>query len=123
MLPQAVHSFRLCPVEHLVPNPESRGIVGGIVSMVGQAVRGERQGSGWDQVKGTNGQSSCQQCNDPQYANRYSRHYRGRGTRGRHNSFDPRDGLVSTPISVYKKHLKKVGPSLFSSSLLLEILK
>ena len=107
---------------HLVPNPQSRGLVGGIVSVVGQAVRGERQGSGWDQVKGTNGQSSSQQCNDPQYANQYSRHYRGRGRRGRHNNFDPRGGLISTPISVYKK-LLKVGPSLAFSSLLLEKFK
>jgi hypothetical protein len=34
---------------HLVPNPGSRGLVGGLVSVVGQAVRGERQGSGWDE--------------------------------------------------------------------------
>ena len=94
---------------HLVPNPESRGLLGGIVSVVGQAVRGERQGSGWDKFKGTNGQGSNQQYNDLQYANQYSRNYRGRARRGRRNNDNRRDGLISTPVHVYKKLLKKVG--------------
>lgn len=94
---------------HLVPNPESRGLLGGIVSVVGQAVRGERQGSGWDKVKGTNGQGNNQPYNDLQYANQYSRNYRGMGRRGQRNNDNRRDGLISTPVNVYKKLLKKVG--------------
>ena len=93
---------------HLVPNPESRGLVGGIASVVGQAVRGERQGSGWDQVKGTNGQGYNQQYGNLQNGNRYSRHYRGRSRRRYRNGSDRRDGLISTPIGLYKKLLKKV---------------
>lgn len=46
---------------HLIPNPESRGLVGGIVSVIGQAVRGERQGSGWDRGMETNSQDTNQQ--------------------------------------------------------------
>lgn len=80
--------------------------------MVGQAARGERQGSGWDKVK--NGQGNDQQYNNPQYANRYSRHYQGMDTRGSRNNPDNKVGLISTPVDVYKKLLKKVGLFLFS---------
>lgn len=31
----------------LVPNPESRGLIGGLINVAGQAIRGEKQGSGW----------------------------------------------------------------------------
>lgn len=34
---------------HLVPNPSSRGLVGGLISVAGQAMRGEKQGSGWSE--------------------------------------------------------------------------
>ena len=102
---------------HLVPNPESRGLVGGMVSVVGQAVRGERQGSGWDQAKGTYGQGNNQQYEDPQNGNRYSRHYRGTSRRRYRNGSDRRTGLISTPIGLYKKLLKKVKslPCFFSA--------
>ena len=93
---------------HLVPNPESRGLVGGIASVVGQAVRGERQGSGWDQVRGASGQGYNQQYDDPQNGNRYSRHYRGRSRRRDRNGPDRRTGPISAPIGLYKRLLKKV---------------
>ena len=101
---------------HLVPNPESRGLLGGIVSVVGQAARGERQGSGWDQVKGTNGQGGNQQYDDTQNGNRYSRHYRGRSRRRYRNGSDRRIGPISTPIGLYKRLLKKVDSLPHSSS-------
>jgi len=34
----------------LVPNPQSRGLIGGLVSVTKQAIRGEQQGSGWQNV-------------------------------------------------------------------------
>ena len=72
----------------LIPGPNSRGLVGGIVSVVGQAVRGEKQGSEWERIQ-------------PYGISR-------RGT--------PRDnsvkvGVVATPVSIYKKLVKKVRAS------------
>jgi hypothetical protein len=69
----------------LIPGPNSCGLVGGIVSVVGQAVRGEEQGSEWERIQ-------------PYGITR-------RGT--------PRDnsvkvGVVATSVSVYKKLVKKV---------------
>jgi hypothetical protein len=32
----------------LVPNPESKGLIGGLINVSMQAARGEKQGSGWD---------------------------------------------------------------------------
>ncbi|KAI9817824.1 MAG: hypothetical protein M1827_000943 [Pycnora praestabilis] len=75
----------------LVPNPESRGLVGGITNVVGQAARGERQGSGWDKLKETNSANAQQ-----------SR--KGKGSR---NNSGTKAGLISTPAGVYKKLLKK----------------
>lgn len=79
---------------HLVPNPESRGLIGGLFNVAGQAMRGEIQGSGWNRQ--ANGQQNYQYNNgDPQYQNQYSRHYRGRRRRERRNQ---------------NKLLKKVSP-------------
>lgn len=89
---------------HLVPNPESRGLIGGLFNVAGQAMRGETQGSGWNQQ--ANAQQNYQynnqqQYGDPQYHNQYSRHYRGRRRRERRN----RNG----PVGGFKKLLKKVS--------------
>lgn len=77
----------------LVPSPNARGLIGGAASVIGQAVRGERQGSQWENTN---------TFSDSQYRNRYSRAYRGRQV-GRGGI-----GLVSTPLRAYKKVLKKV---------------
>lgn len=73
----------------LIPGPNSRGLIGGLVSVAGQAIRGEKQGSEWEaytpyavQRKGT------------PYDNRV------------------KIGVVATPVSVYKKLVKKVSSSL-----------
>ncbi len=60
---------------HFVPNPESRGLLGGIINVVGQAVRGEKQGSGWTKEMMT---EQYKQDHRRGLWNRYSRHYGGR---------------------------------------------
>ena len=75
---------------HLIPGPNARGLVGGIVSVVGQAVRGEPQGSEWARAKRINS------------ANQYSR-----------GNSDTPIGLISTPVGVCKKILKKARSLLF----------
>ncbi len=86
----------------LVPGPNSRGLVGGIASVVGQAVRGEHQGAEREQYK--NQTAGGQLYDDP-----YSRHYRGRSWRRARNDSDIRIGPISTPVSVYQKLMKKVS--------------
>lgn len=84
------------PGGHLRPKPDSRGLMGGMISLVGQAVRGERQGSGWDRGTETNGQYNSQQYADP-----YSCHYKGRPRRGGRNNSDRKGGLILTPIKTF----------------------
>jgi hypothetical protein len=123
---------------HLVPNPESRGLVGGILNVAGQAVRGEKQGSGWDRMNAANQYNQAAQAHyhqyqtqqfqaDPNqpypneqygyadlpYQNPYSRDYQGKGKAalGRHaNAGVP--GLGSSgivgPVGAFKKLLRKV---------------
>lgn len=96
----------------LVPGPNSRGLIGGVASVVGQAVRGEKQGSEWSKNPETGLPNSHphSQYNTQLYENRYSRHYGGRGRRDRRDQYGTKDGIVSTPVGAYKKLLKKVRP-------------
>jgi hypothetical protein len=94
----------------LIPNPGSRGLIGGISSVVGQAVRGEAQGSKWPQNSETslpdaNPHSQHNTQHDDDHHSRHHRRRRGREGRRGHGG---RDGIVSTPIGVYRKLLKKV---------------
>ncbi|KAH8656653.1 hypothetical protein BGZ60DRAFT_417445 [Tricladium varicosporioides] len=82
----------------LVPNPESRGLIGGIINVTAQAVRGEKQGSGWDRVNKNPAMQDPYY--DPRY-NRYGRGYRGRGRR------ENKVGIISTPVGAYKKLVKQ----------------
>ena len=83
----------------MVPGPDSRGLIGGVASVISQAVRGTPQGSERDTT-------NAQHANGSQYADPYSRDYRGRGRRrGRGGE---RVGLVSTPVGAAKKLLKQV---------------
>ena len=85
----------------LVPGPNSRGLIGGVASVIGQAVRGVPQGSEWETANPRHG--------DPyRYGDPYSRGYRGRGRRRGRDG--PRDGLISTPVGAARKLLKQVGP-------------
>jgi hypothetical protein len=84
---------------HLVPEPHSRGLIGGVASVVGQAVRGEQQGQAWENLP----------ANTLQNWNQYSRGYRGR----RQRSSEGRVGIVSTPVGLVKKVLKQVCLSSF----------
>ena len=63
--------------------------------MIGQAVRGEKQGQAWENVPANSASSR----------NQYSRGYRGRHRPG---GSEERVGLVSTPIRLVKKVLKQV---------------
>lgn len=94
----------------LIPAPNSRGLIGGITSVVGQAVRGESQGSQWaqDPKTGLPNSHPHSHYNAELYENRYSRHYGGRRRCERRRDYGGKDGLVSTPVGVYKKLLKKV---------------
>jgi len=73
----------------LIPGPISRGLIGGIALVVGQAVRGEKQGSEWQQ-------------------------YTPNGIHRKGTPYDNRVkvGVVATPVSVYKKLVKKVCATL-----------
>jgi hypothetical protein len=107
---------------HLVPNPESRGLVGGLLNVAGQAIRGEKQGSGWDRTNARNQEQQAamkyyrehqkeqyqQDPNHPypnqQYGygthqNVYGRDYQGRGY-GRKK--------VVGPVGAFKRLLRKV---------------
>lgn len=70
----------------LIPGPGSRGLVGGLMSVAGQAVRGETQGSEWEQYNVQHSQRDTKTCQTRKKV-----------------------GLISTPVSAYKKLLKKVG--------------
>lgn len=84
----------------LVPGPGSRGLIGGVASVIGQAVRGEKQGAEWQRA-----------ARDYEYAERYypgmqaqmyTSRYAGRGWRYKRG----RPGLISTPVGAVKKVLK-----------------
>ncbi|KEQ62317.1 uncharacterized protein M437DRAFT_66735 [Aureobasidium melanogenum CBS 110374] len=66
----------------LIPGPNSRGVIGGLASVIGQAARGEKQGSEWDRCAAENAQ-------------------RQQGPRRE------KKGIVSTPIRTYKELLAK----------------
>jgi hypothetical protein len=70
----------------LIPGPNSRGLIGGLASVVGRAVRGEKQGSEWESYT----PYAVQRKGTP-YDNRV------------------KIGVVATPVSVYKKLVKKVS--------------
>ncbi|KAL6716600.1 hypothetical protein ACLMJK_006167 [Lecanora helva] len=84
---------------HLVPGPNSRGLIGGVASVVSQAIRGERQGAEWDRMRE-------RQRADPLY-NPYSPGFMGRGRRGVYTQSGIKIGSLSTPVGVYKKLVKK----------------
>lgn len=69
----------------LIPGPNSRGLIGGLASVIGQAARGEKQGSEWE---------------------RYAAEDTQRLRAPRHE----KKGIISTPIRTYKKLLAKVSP-------------
>lgn len=68
----------------LIPGPSSRGLIGGLASVVGQAARGEKQGSEWERYTAENLQ----------------RHQAPRREK---------KGIIPTPIRTYKKLLAKVS--------------
>lgn len=70
----------------LVPEPHSRGLVGGLVSVAGQAMRGERQGEAWERQ------------DDPRY-DRYSRNNKGKGRMRSRSSSGKISTLVARPIA------------------------
>lgn len=107
----------------LVPNPESRGLVGGLLNVAGQAIRGEKQGSGWDRMEARKGYQQAAESHYHQYLNQqykenptqqfpnqqygyadlpyqnpYSRDYQGRGNRKK----------IVGPVGAFKKLLRKV---------------
>lgn len=116
---------------HMVPNPESRGLIGGLLNVAGQAIRGEKQGSGWDRMNAANQEQQAamkyykQQQNghyqpDPNqpytneqygyggYQSVYSRDYQGKGY-GRNRS----GTRIVGPVGAFKKLLRKVSFSPF----------
>jgi hypothetical protein len=40
----------------LIPGPNSRGLIGGLASVIGQAARGEKQGAEWERLAAENAQ-------------------------------------------------------------------
>jgi hypothetical protein len=40
----------------LIPGPNSRGLIGGLASVIGQAARGENQGAEWERLAAENAQ-------------------------------------------------------------------
>jgi hypothetical protein len=70
----------------LIPGPNSRGLIGGLVSVAGQAIRGEKQESEW-------------QMYTPYAVQR----------KGTPNDNRVKIGVVATPVSVYRKLVKKVS--------------
>lgn len=67
----------------LIPGPNSRGLIGGLASVIGQAARGEKQGSEWERYAAEDTQR----------------------LRARHG----KKGIISTSIRTYKKLLAKVS--------------
>lgn len=68
----------------LIPGPNSRGLIGGLASVIGQAARGEKQGSEWERYAAENAQRQQPPRRE-------------------------RKGIIPTPIRTYKKLLAKVG--------------
>lgn len=68
----------------LIPGPNSRGLIGGLASVIGQAARGEKQGSEWERYAAEN--------NQRQQAPKREK-----------------KGIIPTPIRTYKKLLAKVS--------------
>ncbi|KAL8658263.1 MAG: hypothetical protein Q9202_007605 [Teloschistes flavicans] len=92
----------------LVPGPESRGLIGGMYSVIDQAVRGVPQGTG----KGK--QYYDQNYGEHHWRNPYSKHYRGRGrVKGMYTEGGVRIGPVSTPVGLYKKYLTAVSYAIY----------
>ncbi|KAL8689099.1 MAG: hypothetical protein Q9218_005147 [Villophora microphyllina] len=87
----------------LVPGPESRGLIGGMYSVIDQAVRGVPQGTG----KGK--QYFDETYGEHHRRNPYSKYYRGKRQKGMSMDSGVKIGPVSTPIGLYKKYLTQVG--------------
>ncbi|CAD0090650.1 unnamed protein product, partial [Aureobasidium mustum] len=66
----------------LIPGPNSRGLIGGLASVIGQAARGEKQGSEWERYAAENAQRQQPPRRE-------------------------RKGIIPTPIRTYKKLLAK----------------
>ncbi|KAG9237465.1 hypothetical protein BJ875DRAFT_438433 [Amylocarpus encephaloides] len=77
----------------LVPEPHSRGLIGGMVSVTKQAIRGEKQGQAWEKIaRNEQGQAMY---------GRYDREYRGCGAgrqKSRSRSTDGVRGMVKKVI-------------------------
>lgn len=69
----------------LIPGPNSRGLVGGLASVIGQAARGEKQGAEWERLAAEQRQQTFRR---------------------------EKKGLIAGPIRTYKKLLAKVTSSL-----------
>lgn len=92
---------------HLIPGPNSTGLITGMASVIGQAIRGERQGSSWEKYREQQ-RREAQQRSDEQ-SNRYSSNYQGRDRKWEFGDTEIPIGPISTPIGVYKRMLKKVS--------------
>ncbi|KAH0218860.1 hypothetical protein KCU86_g2496, partial [Aureobasidium melanogenum] len=66
----------------LIPGPNSRGLIGGLASVIGQAARGEKQGSEWERYTAENAQRQQPPRRE-------------------------KKGIIPTPIRTYKKLLAK----------------
>lgn len=65
----------------LIPGPNSRGLIGGLASVIGQAARGEKQGAEWERLAAEQRQQTFRR---------------------------EKKGLIAGPIRTYKKLLAKV---------------
>jgi len=70
----------------LIPGPNSKGLIGGLASVISQAARGEKQGAEWDRLAAEQRQQTF-----------------------RHE----KKGIIAGPIRTYKKLLAKVSSSFY----------
>ena len=68
----------------LIPGPNSKGLIGGLASVIGQAARGEKQGAEWDRLAAEQRQQTFRR---------------------------EKKGIIAGPIRTYKKLLAKVSSS------------
>lgn len=70
----------------LIPGPNSKGLIGGLASVIGQAARGEKQGAEWERLAAEQRQQTSRR---------------------------EKKGIIAGPIRTYKKLLAKVSSLLF----------
>jgi len=73
----------------LIPGPNSKGLIGGLASVIGQAARGEKQGAEWDRLAAEQRQQTFRR---------------------------EKKGIIAGPIRTYKKLLAKVSSSRYINS-------